>query len=607
MSATSEAPAKRFDAVQLAVLSNRLDSIVREMSDTLLRSGRSAVINSARDFSCAIVSGGHELLSTAEGLPVHVFGSHVQARHMAELHPEFREGDAFLHNDPYRGNTHAADHTILVPVFHEGEHLFTACAKAHQADCGNAQPTTYMAYARDVYEEGAPIFPCVLVQRDYRDVEDVIRMCRSRIRVPDQWYGDYLAMVGAARVAERRLKQLAAKYGAETVKAFVDVWFDYSERRMEQAIGELPAGRFAGHGGHDPFPGLPDGVPIKVEVAVDPAAGRIEIDLRDNVDCVPAGLNQSEATAVNNVITGVLNSLHRDIPCNSGSFRRIAVRLRENCVVGIPVHPTSCSVATTNVADRLVNITQSAFAAYADGCGLAEGAMGNPPACGVISGVDPRRGAGAYVNQLILGSGGGPGTPTQDGWVTYGIPVTAGLMYRDSVEIDELKYPILVEEQRLLTDSEGPGRFRGAPGSRTVFGPLHAPMTVIYNIDGHHSPPRGVQGGRPAEPSAAYKRDADGTLAPLETVGRADLQPGERVVSVASGGGGYGDPLERDPARVADDVEQGWISPERAREVYGVVLEPAGRGHRVLAAETEARRAELRRARAGEGLGRAVA
>ena len=142
-----------FDPVLLSVIANRLDSIVREMENTLLRSGRSAVLNMARDFSCAIITADNRLLASAEGLPVHVIGMEFLAQAMTDLHDDIEEGDAFLHNDPYLGNTHPADHTVLVPVFHEGTHIYTVAAKAHQADCGNAQPTTYMPYARDIYEE----------------------------------------------------------------------------------------------------------------------------------------------------------------------------------------------------------------------------------------------------------------------------------------------------------------------------------------------------------------------------------------------------------------------------------------------------------------------
>ena len=178
-----------FDPVLLAVMANRVDAIVREMTNTVVLTARSSVIGMARDFSCSILTSKHEIFSAAEGLPVHIFGSNLQGQSLERLHPDFTEGDAFLHNDPYQGNTHPADHTILVPVFHEGEHLFTTVVKAHQADCGNSVPTTYYAQARNVYEEGSLIFPCVRMQSDFTDNSDIINMCRSRIRIPEQWYG----------------------------------------------------------------------------------------------------------------------------------------------------------------------------------------------------------------------------------------------------------------------------------------------------------------------------------------------------------------------------------------------------------------------------------
>ena len=200
----------------MTVIANRLDGIVREMTNTLLRAARSAVISSARDFSCCILTGDNQLLASAEGLPVHIFGAHLQGENMARYHEgDIREGDAYLDNDPYGGNTHPADHTFLVPVFIDGEHLFTTVAKCHMADIGNSIPSSYFAKALDVYEEGALVFPGVRIQRDYKNEPDVIRMCRARIRVPDQWYGDALAALGSARIAERRLKELCRKYGAD--------------------------------------------------------------------------------------------------------------------------------------------------------------------------------------------------------------------------------------------------------------------------------------------------------------------------------------------------------------------------------------------------------
>ena len=563
---------RRLDPVTLAVLANRLESIVREMTNTLLRSGRSAVLNTARDFSCAIITSENDLLASAEGLPVHVIGAEFLVAAMQECHPDFREGDAFLHNDPYLGNTHTADHAILCPVFVDGEYLFTAVAKAHQADCGNGLPSTYMPAARDVYEEGGLVFPCVRVQTDFEDVSDIIRMCRRRIRVPEQWYGDYLATLGAARIGERRLIELCRQYGVDLIREFIGAWFDYSEVRMIGAIQELPGGAIVGRAIHDPYPGIPDGVPLQAKINIDAIEGRVEIDLRDNPDNYAGGLNESRTCAINNVITGVFNSIDPDIPHNAGSFRRINVLLREGCIVGIPEFPHSCSMATTNLADRLVCLTQAAFAELGDGFGLAEGGLGMGISYAVISGFDQRSNGVPYINQIFLGSTGGPGAPFADGWPTYYLPVAASLMYHDSTEVDEQKYPLHVFSKRLIPDSEGPGEHRGALGSEVEYGSVGGPMTLAYSFEGHVYPAKGVRGGGEGSPSDGWRIDHDGQRQSVPMAGTIEITPGERVVSRTGGGGGYGNPYARDVAMVLHDVSEGWVSPERARDRYGVIV-----------------------------------
>jgi N-methylhydantoinase B len=585
-----------LDPAQLAVIASRMDSIVREMENTLLRTGRSAVLNMARDFSCAIITGDNRLLATAEGLPVHVIGMEYVAEAMTDLQDDLREGDAYLHNDPYRGNTHPADHVILVPVFVDGKHLFTTAAKAHQADCGNAAPTTYMPFARDVYEEGSLIFSAVRVQRDRRDIPDIIRMCRSRIRVPDQWYGDYLAMLGAARIGEVGISELAERYGREVIEEFIETWFDYSERRMVDVIRQMPKGTVTGQGRHDPFGPLQEGIPVNVKVSADPDEAMIEIDLRDNIDCVDAGVNESRTCAMNNAMTGVLNSIDPDIPHNAGTFRRIRVLLRENCVVGIPRFPHSCSVATTNVGERLVITTQRAIADAWEGYGLAEGACGIGPAFAVVSGRDWRRDDAPYVNQKFLGSQGGPAGPNHDGWVTYGNAVTNGLMFRDSVEIDEQKYPIRVTEMQIREDSEGAGKTRGAPGTVVKYGPKQSPMRAAYVTDCFHNPPRGAQDGGDGARSIPFRVTREGEELPLDPIAEVTLEPGELLGHKLSGGGGYGLPTERDVEAVRRDVLAGWVSFERARDIYGVEFTSSVRSEELTVdvEATERRRAATR-------------
>lgn len=563
-----------MDGVRLAVLTSRLQSVARAMMNTLARTGRSGILNTARDFSCCIITPDGELLAMAESLPIHVMsGPDLMAQSMRDFHPILKAGDAFLHNSPYHGNSHAADHTLLIPVVDEGTHRFTLLVKAHQADCGNAAPTTYSAEATDVYSEGALIFPCVKIQDDYEDVDDIVRMCRMRIRVPDQWWGDYLAMLGAGRVGERLLLDLAAEVGWDTLMGYTDAWFDYSERCMIDAIRHLPAADVTASSAHDPFPGIPDGVTIHVGLRVDPESARIQVDLRDNIDCQPTGLNLTESTSLTAAMIGVFNSIGPSVPPNAGSFRRLDVLLRDGCIVGRPIHPFSCSVSTTNLADRLTNAVQAAFASIGDGFGMAETGAAMPPAWGVISGLDPRHGNRRYINQIFLPAvTGGAGGPAADGWLTLGHVGNAGMMLRDSVEIDEVHHPIRIEKQRILVDTEGAGRRRGAPAALVEYGPTHAPVEVIYGSDGTVHPAQGVLGGGAGATSAQYRRREDGTLEPLPAVARVTLQVGETIVSHSTGGGGYGDPREREAELVMQDVVDGFITPTRAREVYGLDL-----------------------------------
>lgn len=582
----------RFDGVRTAIIANKVDGIVREMTNTLLRSARSAVINSARDFSCAILTADDELLAAAQAIPVHVFGAQLQAQALRKAHPDMREGDAFLDNNPYVGNSHAADHTILVPVFVDGEHMFTAVTKAHQADVGNSLPTTYHASAKDVYEEGAIIFPTVKVQSDYANIDDVIRMCRVRIRVPSQWYGDYLASLGAARVAERRLKQLVAKYSVDVIRGFIRDWLDYSEKVMVKAIESLPEASLSNTGRHDAFePYLPDGLDFRVRIEIKPSNGRIHVDLTDNGPNVDCGLNLTEATTRAAVFAGIFNAIPASVPKNTGAFRRVHIEMNEGSAVGKPKFPHSCSVATTNVTDRLINCVGAAFAQLGEPYGVAEGAVGVGAGYAVLSGHDRRSGED-FVNQVCITANGGPGSAQADGWVTYGVPCTGGLMYRDSVEIDEIKMPIVYKHLQMVPDTGGAGKFRGGPSFEFAYTPKTDPISLIYPCDGQDTPSKGVAGGADGRRAAAWLEDTDGSRQKLPNTVAIVLQPGQTIHGFDASGGGYGTPLERDPRLVLEDVLEGWETAEHATATYGVEFTDTADGLAVDEEATVTRRAE---------------
>lgn len=558
----------------MAVISHRLDAVVGSMMNTIFRSGRSGVLNSAHDFSCCIISADDELVMGAESLPIHMMsGPDLISRAIKAAHPRLRRGDAFLHNSPYNGNSHAADHCMFVPVVDDdGRHRLSVLAKAHQADCGDSQPTTYMAGAVDVYQEGALLFDAFRAQTDYVDNQDLIRLCKLRIRVPDQWWGDYLALLGAVRVGERRLLELGQDIGWDELDTFITDWFEYSESLMANVISRLPSGRITLASQHDPFPGVPDGVRVETTIEVNRDDRLIDVDLRNNVDCLPNGLNLTEATARTAALVGIFNSIGAGVPPNAGSFRRIKVHLRENCAVGIPVHPASCSTATTNLADRAASVVQRGMAELCDGVGLAEVGPVIPAAAGVVSGRDPRHGDRPFVNQIFMAVTGGAGAPMTDAWLTTFHAGGAGMLRRDSVEVAERRHPIRVETQRLLVDTEGAGRYRGAPSAYVEYGPVGTSLFVAYGSDGAVNPALGARGGLPGGACKHYRRKVEGELVELPPLGIAELQDGERMVSITCGGGGYGPPFERDPEQVRHDVVEGWISPQRARDTYRVAI-----------------------------------
>lgn len=268
----TEAPSKKTpDGVQMAMISSRMETIARKMQNTIFRTARSGILNTAHDFSCVVLTADCQMLAAAESLPNHtLIGPDLMCQAVLKHHPVMKRGDCFLHNSPYEGNSHAADHCMIVPVVDDdGVLRFFVLAKAHQADCGNSRPSTYLADVKDLYEEGALIFSATKIQENYETNQDIVRMCQARIRVPDQWWGDFLATLGSVRIGERELLSLGRELGWDALEGYAERWFDYSEQKMIGAISKLTSGKITLKSAHDPFLGLPDGIPVKVDVEID--------------------------------------------------------------------------------------------------------------------------------------------------------------------------------------------------------------------------------------------------------------------------------------------------------------------------------------------------
>lgn len=564
-----------MEPYELTVLSKKFESIIRTMTQTLMNSARSGVINGGRDFSSAITLFDGRQFMYDEGLPVHSANIHLVPEYTLEKFDDISEGDCFLTNSAYAGNSHHADYTLHVPVFFDGEPLFWSINRAHQADVGAPQPSTYLADAKNIYEEG-PHFPSVRIQDHYEDKDDIVRMCKLNIRASDtQWYGDFRAQVGCVRTGEEQIQELCEEYGLETVRTFAEQWIEYGDRMMRSEIEKLPEGEVEHTTYHDPIPyndAAPEGVPVNVKLSIDHDEEKIYVDLTDNIENVPAGVNLCEATTIAGVYGGIFYNIDSSVPHNHGSISRVEIEMDRGKIVGKPEFPIGTSVATTNICDELFNATQAAFGELGEPYGVSEGIGGIYPHIPVISGTDFRRDDEYYVNQLMLTCGGGACAHGHDGWITYGLSDSNGVLRIDSVEIAEQKYPILIHQYELLADTAGAGKWRGAPGVLLEYGPREDPMTAAYINKDCEFPPQGILGGEAGTPVEVYRRTAEGETEDLPNIGYPVIDPGETLVTEGAGGGGYGDPYDRDPKRVLEDVREDLVSIEVARETYGVAI-----------------------------------
>lgn len=567
-----EIEAAPIDLFTMVVIRRRFEAIIREMVNALFKSGRSGVLNTAMDFSCSLTDHQFRSISLAQGLPVHVGAIDLIPKAVAaKFGKDMRPGDCFVNNSGYLGNTHCADFTVCAPVFFENRIAFYVIARAHLGDMGFPTPTTYSPTAKDVYEEGL-ILPCVRIQKGYTDVPEVIDICRANIRVPDQFYGDYLAVLAAVRTGENRLVELCKKYGSPKVEAFLEEFQKYAERMAVDAIRKLPAGTVSKEMLYDSeYKGLPDGIPIRATLTVDPEEATVTVDLTDNVDNLPLGINLTESTVTAACMTAVLNILGPDVPRCTGSFKRVQLLLRDGCAIGRPKFPAATSAATTNLCHALVPHIQSMFAELRSDLGTAYGTIGMPGSCAVISGLDHRT-SQPFVNQLIMGYWGGPAMHGHDGWLTYGSGCSQGILWQSSVEVVEQQQPILVEKLEIRLDSGGAGEWQGAPGAECTIRVRENPVRFIVNSASRENPPQGAAGGRSAAFMRIAKIGADGAVEELPISVDTVIGPGERLLSQGCGGGGFGDPLRRAADSVRRDVVEGIISTERASDVFGVIL-----------------------------------
>jgi N-methylhydantoinase B len=571
-----------LDPFTLEVIQEMLVSIVREMRTNLIRTAYSSVIYEGHDFSCALMDPIGKLLAQGEDNPSHLFPIRWSVQLMAQqfqgaIHP----GDLFLHNDPYTGGTHLNDIALLYPVFVEGELLAVPVVRAHWGDVGGMTPGSLSGKAIDIHQEGLR-FPLVKVYEAGRPNQSLLNLLFANVRVPGERQGDFRAMLGACRIAEERLLALLAKYEEAAWHEAMPRLLTRAEARMRQRIAQIPDGQYAFESYLDCCGTSLD--PVRIQVALTVRDDTLYADYSGTTSQVPGPTNAGPAVAPTSTFAVVKAFLDPHGPMNDGAMAPVTVYTPPGSVVHA-TYPTPCggfseirrgceSAVMGALAQVIPDQVTGDIKGTANHCyiGGAQSVTGEP----FIFYEYPAGGTGAFLradgNNVVRAF-------TEGDFNTF-----------QPVEAVELRYPLRIERCELRPDSGGDGRTRGGLGLRRDVR-LLAPAGLLSVLsDKNIIPPYGLLGGHSGAPNA-FTVFRDGIeRQPSNTPGKVagfPLLRDDVVVMRSSGGGGYGDPLEREPELVREDVQADYISQEVARQLYGVVLRHGRVDHPATAALRE--------------------
>lgn len=557
-----------IDPISLEVICESLIAIVREMRASIIRASYSSVIYEFDDFSCALFGPNGEMVAQSWDHPGHVlplpWGVRCALEDFADdLHP----GDAILLNDPYRGGTHLNDVTLLCPVFDEaGQLLIFPAVRAHWVDVGGMVPGSYSGLSTNVYQEGVRIPPIKIISRGELD-RAAMTLLLANMRVPEEREGDFNASLGACKVAEQRIRRLIAKYSWPKIADAVRINLDRTERRLRDRIRDLPDGDYV----------YEDYLEFYNQGRLDPVLARLKLtvagdsliaDFAGTNPQVPGVVNCSLAVAGAGVFVAVKATLDPGGAVNEGAFRPITLRAPDGSIFN--VRPDAPAGAHGEVRKRAVSLAMGAIAQVAPH--LVSGDLCGSSFPNAIGGWNQRRNRQyVYYESPAGGNGGFAGA---DGPSTFVNVDFGNLPSIHNVESLENEMPLLVESCGLRTDSGGEGWHRGGVGMVRKIRILDDEASYSVLSDRAVIPPWGVHGGGSAAPyDVSIVRNADTIV--FATPGKVTGYPVYRddvVVMQSSGGGGFGDPLERDAEQVRQDVAYGYISMDRARSRYGVVL-----------------------------------
>ncbi|HWK21888.1 MAG TPA: hydantoinase B/oxoprolinase family protein [Ureibacillus sp.] len=561
-----------LDPVTFEVLKNGFVNLVDQMAEQMLRTCYSFVIYN-RDFSCAMCDAeGNTVMQGTQDISVHVGTLHLTAKAVLEdFKDDIHPGDVFLINDPYRGGTHFSDTRVVLPVFYEGKLIALMQTNGHWADVGGSNPGSFDIKAKEHFGEGIRI-PPVRIYSKGEYLSDVVNFIVMNMRVPEERIGDLRSQVEAAKVGQKQLLEMIEKYGVDTVLQAFDEVQNYVERLTRKKIETLPKGTWETVDYIDMDPELGDGlIPIRVKMTI--TDDEIFYDLSGSHPYISCFLNAGFGSALSGLYAGT-KTFFPEIPLNSGFYRVVKGYLPENSVVNAP-SPVAvsgyCSGSFEKIMNACFEIWSNIMPERAIACSFNLEYL-------LLGGYDQRNDSNDYFMWYDWMAGGHGGRIDRDGANTTSPVFGVGLSVQPC-EGQERLSPVITTKHEIITDSAGPGKYRGGVGVEKGGIITDVKSTVMsYCCDRSRSITWGIMGGLPSIPQGAILHPGLENEEFLGTIfSNVEVAKGDTFTRPSAGGGGLGDPLDRDVHAVLEDVIDEYVSIERAKKDYGVVIKEIDR------------------------------
>jgi N-methylhydantoinase B len=542
------------DPITQEIVGNALASIADEMATTIFRTAHSTVVRDGMDFSAALCGPDGETVAQAVTVPFHLGAvPHALDTLRAKWGERMRPGDVFVMNDPFDGGIHLQDIFVFKPVYLDGGLIGFATTTAHHGDVGGRLPGSAACDNTEIFQEGLRL-PWVKLYSEGEPVEAIFEVIRANVRIPRMTLGDLRAQVAATSVAERALQDLAGRYGPERLADLMTGLVEHTERLVRREIASWPDGS-ASFTDYLDSDGLERrDVPITAVVSIE--GDEITVDLSDSSPMVAGALNSTRSFIQACVYQAVRSALEVEIPNTSGAFHPIHVVTKPGTIAHVVMPGASSMRGVTGF--RALDAVNGALAQLIPDRVPAPGEGGNTLA---VFGAEREDGERFVFYELVVGTWGG--TPRHDG--NDGLTNPASLAANIPVEVAESEFPIRIERYGLVPDTGGAGQHRGGLAVERVWRCLTPNTSLIVRSDRAAHPPYGLQGGDPGAVSSNLLIHADGTEEILPSMFSITIQPDDVFDHRTAGGGGWGEPVARDPAAHERDLADGKVSDGAAR------------------------------------------